>query len=395
MHQPNNMQEKWSMASTLGLRLGRVIYLCLLLLTYTGATLPSQAAAPTAAVGVATGAGNVQVNQPEPQPAGTLAIVEPALVETTVQAKEGDTTTAANLFYLPFIWHFEQTWEGPDFFLPPPECDTSNIPLYPLPEGAVQADLPYWQFVLNFNIWRNNRQPLACVLLYRQGESEPFHAITLPCQFEGSVRRTDSSASFAGGYVSCSIHLQNEVAALNDSMALEDMYEYSTFTIAGVGRMEATDTLTETFSNPIVIYRSTEQGNPSVGLFTPLRWVDGSKMGLEIAAGYNGERLPADPDSELCLASTLLRPLREWGMTLKTDSQTQITTVTHWQDEEDVCVFDNSPRVEFWTNGGVFYIGGLPADDDSFIDGEPRVIPLQGLLDEVIVDPTGSTRPPR
>jgi hypothetical protein len=55
----------------------------------------------------------------------------------------------------------------------------------------------------------------------------------------------------------------------------------------------------------------------------------------------------------------------------------------YWLQAGQVC--DTVPRlpVALWQNGGTFYIGGTPAGNR-----------FRGILDEVILDPVGGSRPP-
>lgn len=264
-------------------------------------------------------------------------------------------------------------------FIRPPECQTSQLLL---PAQLTQpADMPYWQFVLNFDIWQGN-QPIACVVLYHQGDRMPFDAIRFPCELKEQVVRNNFAVQFNGGYVQCPINLQQRIASLGDPlMVLHDTYDYPAFTVAGAGLLRAEGPINEPFSNPIIVYQPTDSNRPSVGLFTPLRSLHAPPLKVQIVSRYGNVARPNNPNGCPFFISDPAS-VQRWYMTLGAN------TVAHWlnnQHEGLPCNFANQPPIRFWTTGGTFFIGGLPAVPPSRLRGE---------LDEVVIDPTGSTKPP-
>jgi hypothetical protein len=283
----------------------------------------------------------------------------------------------------------EMAWDAADQegaappveFVPPAECSTGQIELTPTAQ-----DRPYWLFVMNFNVVRAGR-PTACVLVYHAGAVQPFAAISIPCVRVGrGIGLRDGQAIFSGGSLRCDVDLRQRVAELDEAdargrrVALDARYSYRQFTIIGAGELDGAGGRVEPYGNPILFYRS-YRSSPPVGLFAPLVDQTRSAASYSLLARANGRDYRSEGcSSEVKGVVEVAGGMHAWSMLYGVD---QPGVLELRADDQTVCRYEGVPPVSFRTDGASFRIGA------STLGGAFR-----GTLDEMVVDPTGGTRPP-
>jgi hypothetical protein len=265
-----------------------------------------------------------------------------------------------------------------------PECTVLYQP-------TIAINGPSWRFVLNFAVWlQPGNHPVACVLLHRTNQLTPLAALRVPCQTVGTVTPATVDdrrmGQFAGGYVQCPINLMTSINALQASDAngmlitLAPEYSYPQFMLYGVGSVQAGTPATTLYANPMVAYQSAQRRAPDLALFTPL--VSSNRA---VIASHYGSTVGSFPNGSFsqCGFSISDLPLPQ---TWSVNRNSSLAQIQHFfKGKGLLCSFANRPALRFGTNGGTFHIGY------SSLDPTQR---WQGTLDEIVVDPPGSTKPP-
>ncbi len=260
---------------------------------------------------------------------------------------------------------------------------------------VLPVDQPFWYFVLNFDVW-STTGPVGCVVLHRSNEITPTTALAVPCYPNGEVKPTAApgQAQFSGGFVECPINLMKEINDLKvadtvtGTIVLEPEYTYPQFTIYSTGQLSRVVTITQSLlANPIVSYqpitttRPVTTSKPDLAFFAPLAITSGTDA---VLVSYYRSRLNYQQVGSFaqCLFNVSAEPLPQTWSTRREEINEGI--IRH-KMRTIVCNFQRSPPLTFWTNGGAFFIGYSPLNP---------TLRLHGVLDEVIVDPPGSTIPP-
>jgi hypothetical protein len=265
-------------------------------------------------------------------------------------------------------------------FIPPAECRTGQVELTPVAQGR-----PYWLFVMNFDVVRTGR-PMACVLVYHAGAARPFDAISIPCVRVGrGIGLRDGQATFSGGSLRCDINLQRQIAGLNGmdiagrQVVLSASNAYQKLTILGVGALDPVNGRVEPYGNPLLFYQPNRRVSP-VGLFAPLA-DQTTPPAYSLLARANGRNYRSEGcSSDLKGVVEMAGGTHAWSMLYGID---QPGVLELRADDQTLCRFKGVAPISFRADGGSFRIGG------STLGGT-----LRGTLDEIVLDPTGGTRPP-
>jgi len=268
-------------------------------------------------------------------------------------------------------------------FKPPAECTTSTITLTP----RALSD-PYWLFVLNFDVVRGGR-PVGCALVYPKGATQPAAGLPVPCMVTGGeARLVAGAARLDGAVVKCAVNLRRGINALGligsggETVVLDSAYDYQRFAIVGHGRLEGRDGKLDPYGNPIVSYQPARK-SPPVTLFAPLfNLATGS---ASASASLTIRYTDVEYASAGCAVSSKglftvsANRSQSWAFILGDSPRSARLQA----NKETLCAFSKAPRVKFWTDGGTFLVGGSTLGSS-----------FRGELDEIVVDPTGGTRPP-
>ena len=249
---------------------------------------------------------------------------------------------------------------------PPPECVTLT-PLSPL-------IVPSWVFVMNFDVISPtvpSPTPIGCILVFRTpGVATDF--ISVPCDVFGAVSfPVPGQALFAGGNVRCDVNVMNELATLHPPIALNDTAQYPYFELIGTGVLTVPAPIIDPFGNPIVYYQPLSATMPAAGLFAPAIFPDTFVMTSLFNGITNIGTVPYP------------QPAGSPHTWVAKHSGFVTYTVTHVLDGSVLQTYSPRQPVLFWQNGGVFWFGGTPTGPAYY-----------GTLDEAIVDPPDSGRPP-
>jgi hypothetical protein len=245
----------------------------------------------------------------------------------------------------------------------PPEC-RARSPFKP-------RSTRWWAFVLNFNV------PLTgCVLLFNNTPDEQVVAYkSLPtCIPSGEVAFRDGRAIFNGGSVACSVNLYQTINALAGREVITQTGDYDFFYMLGRGIISPTRPLSLTSlagANPIITYRPANTESLNIGLATPVIQLDPNIAG--VVSRFNRVNL----FKENCRFAFTRELVQTWAFT-QVDQ-----TVTHWANGREMCQFERPLPLRLWHDGGQFVIGGTPFGTDFY-----------GVIEEVIVDPAGTNKPP-
>jgi hypothetical protein len=228
-------------------------------------------------------------------------------------------------------------------------------------------------FVINFEVFQVGN-PVGCLLIFRR-PGEASDTLLTPCNPVGvGVAFAGGVANLSGGHIRCPININAAFASLSPPVTLSQSSDYPFFTIVGVGRITSTPPFTETFGNPVAYYTPNNAAAPGLGLFVPISNTPGLAV---MTSRFNGVTnigsVPFQPVAGGALQS--------WSA--KHSGLLTVYTVTH--SVGDVVLQSFAPRepVSFWTDGGVFWIGGSPLGSS-----------FRGALDEVVIDPPDGGRPP-
>jgi hypothetical protein len=268
-------------------------------------------------------------------------------------------------------------------FKPPAECAASKIALTP----RALSD-PYWLFVLNFDVVRGGR-PVGCVLIYPKGSARPVASLPVPCAINGPEAALAAGvARLDGATVACAVNLRRRINGLGltgpggETIVLDSAYDYQRFSIIGYGRLEGRDGKLDGYGNPIVSYQPARK-SPPVSLFAPLfSLASGSaNASASLTVRYTDVEYAsagcANPRKGLFTVSASRS--QSWAFLLGAAPRSAHLLA----DQGTLCAFSKAPAVKFRTDGGTFLVGGSTLGSS-----------FRGQLDEIVVDPTGGTRPP-
>ena len=244
----------------------------------------------------------------------------------------------------------------------PEECVTKSV---------INPRTPGWVFVLNFEKLVNNT-PVGCLMFYRT-IFEPSDFVPVVCTLSptSDIAFRDGYASFAVGSVRCPLNVKAVLATLSPAISIPEAEAYPYFSIIAVAN-PLTPPQIDLYSQPLGYYQPDNPGYHPVALFNPLT-VTGGYM----SSAFNGITLTGKLSSNYTalLTRTLL---------VEHDGQDGTYTTTHYLEYKQSEAFGRLQPIQFWTNGGTFWIGDSPVSSDSY----------KGTLDEVIFDPPDGGRPP-
>jgi hypothetical protein len=255
--------------------------------------------------------------------------------------------------------------------VPPAACVTKT---------QINPKEPGWAFVVNFDVFDAEGAPEGCLIVWRTVLFPTDYAVR-PCKVVGvfpEIGFADGKAAFNGGHVRCDVNIKASLAALTPTLTVSDTERYSFFTIIGAGTLTDSNRITDT-ANPIGYYEPANPASPPAGLFVPI--------------GANGGALVTRVNSETVRGGFLNAGVLTFGksytFTMEHDrvpgGRPGDIALSHYVDLTRVDVVSPTAPVEFWTDGGTFYIGA------STITTTSR---LFGNFDEVIFDPPDGGRPP-
>ncbi len=254
---------------------------------------------------------------------------------------------------------------------PPAACVTKT---------PINPKTPGWAFVVNFDVFDAAGEPEGCLMLWRTTLFPTDFAVR-PCKAVGAAPAISfggGKAVFNGGYVRCDVNIKDSLAALTPTVAISDTERYTFFTIIGAGTLSESTRFTDTAS-PIGYYAPSNPAAPPAGLFVPI-----SANGGSFVTRVNSETIRG-----AFLNASVLGTGKSYTFTMEHDlvpgGGPTDAALSHYLDLTRVDVVSPTRPVEFWTNGGVFYIGASPIAADSR---------LSGVMDEVIFDPPDGGRPP-
>ncbi len=248
------------------------------------------------------------------------------------------------------------------------------IPAACVSKTRIVPRTPGWVFVVNFDVFENGA-PMGCLMLYRVVYA-PTDFVPLPCKTEGVVNQVTYGGGKAvlngGGFIRCSINIKQQLAALTPPAVVSDTAAYPYFTIVGVGSITITTGIPgDPYGNPIGYYRP-DDGSAGLGLFAAILSND-----QHMVSAFNG----------VTNTTTQTRILSgvTYSFTVLHDGGPDSFTTTHYLDSTVVGQYTPRAPVNFYTNGGAFWIGVAP----------PKLgITYRGTLDEVIFDPPDGGQPP-
>lgn len=247
----------------------------------------------------------------------------------------------------------------------PPACVTKT---------RILPRVPGWAFVLNFEKFGAENAPVACLMLYRVIYDAPTDFIEVPCKAVGigdDVTFGDGKARFNGGYIFCSVNIKQQLAALTPPAEVPDVQAYPYFTIVAVGAFSNT-IHTDPQSNPIGYYQPNTTTVPGLGLYVPLLG-----NARQVRSEFNNV-------ANISVDNTLQAD-KPYTFTVEHDGGPTVYTTTHYLDNAVLGAFAPRAPVNFYTNGGAFWVGVNPRD---------LSLTFTGTLDEVIFDPPDGARPP-
>ena len=233
---------------------------------------------------------------------------------------------------------------------------------------------PGWVFVLNFDVFDASAppNPVGCMLLYRVVYA-PTDFVSLPCKTVGQVTYGGGRAALNGGYIYCGINIKQQLAALTPPAVVSDTASYPYFTIVGVGSVTITTGVgSDPYSNPIGYYKPNDPGSPGLGLFVPILPND-----QQMVSTFNGVTNT--------VTQTRITTGPTYTFTVVHDGGPEVYTTTHYLDDKVIGQFTPRSAVNFYTNGGAFWIGVAPQN---------LATTYRGTLDEVIFDPPDGGKPP-
>lgn len=249
----------------------------------------------------------------------------------------------------------------------------SIIPDACVTKTRILPRVPGWVFALNFEKFGAANAPIACLMLYRV-VSAPTDFIEVPCKTVGigdDVTFGEGRARFDGGYIFCGVNIKQQLAALTPPVEVPDVQTYPYFTIVAVGAFSAT-IHTDPQSNPIGYYRPDTTTVPGLGLYVPLL-----ANARQVRSEFN--------DVANISVDNTLQADKPYTFTVEHDGGPTVYTTTHYLDDAVLGAFAPREPVNFYTNGGAFWIGVNPRD---------LSLTFTGTLDEVIFDPPDGARPP-
>jgi len=256
--------------------------------------------------------------------------------------------------------HQPATARGNDI---PAEC-TTKTPINPRTPG--------WMFVMNFEKVVNGA-PLGCIVLIRDLLRDPVDFAPVTCKLLSNGADAvfeNGRATLSGGYLYCPVNVKATLVALTPSITIPDVDIYPYFSIIAVAN--PTRTLqTDPTQNPLGYYVPENPAYPHVGMNLPM-----SGGGGFLVSTFNGV-------TQTGTFTNAFETTKEVTVLAEHDRVGGSFTMTHYLFNQPVEAF-TSTAVNFYTNGGAFWIGTLPGTD----------IYYNGTLDEVIFDPPDGGRPP-
>lgn len=294
----------------------------------------------------------------------------------------------------------------------------------------IRPDLPklpdksYWVFVVTVTATQNlnaiaahangltpNLPFQACLLGY-----EPYlpNKVLTPaierditCEITGNVGVVAQKAVFTGGVIACPVNLQLTLKQPNVNISLATTYVYTNFAMLGVGALISQSVSVTQTANPFLYYESrpqdkyaylpmiTKGGTASsdagrtearrrsakantspfdLGLFLPVFAGAGNIKEVNLRSMLNGTLTPCAP----LFGGVLVGGEDTW--TTSIINLAQFAERNHNQPGDMLINCNAQTPVNFATNGATIYIGGQP--------GGPN---FTGLIDEVVIDPSGGT----
>ncbi len=246
----------------------------------------------------------------------------------------------------------------------------SAIPAACVTRTRIQPRTPGWVFALNFDAFGAENAPLGCLMLYRTVLA-PTDFAEVPCKAVGNVAFSNGQATFTNGYIFCGVNIQERLAAFSPPAVVPNRQSYPYFTLIAAGTL-SNALHTDPRSNPIGVYRANAESEPSIGLYVPLL-----ANVPEMRSEFNGV---ANVTANNAIDNDI--PLT---FTVDHDGGPDVYTVTHFLNDSILSTFAPRGPVNFYTNGGAFWIGVSPSNLSRT---------FSGTLDEVIFDPIDGGRPP-
>ncbi len=285
------------------------------------------------------------------------------------------------LFWLAFM--YGQTPSAQAQTIDPTPTATPTRPLLPLACTSKTAPRPLgpraWVFVMNFQVPNT-----GCVLVFDRTRDNLFvgYQVVPGCSTYGDVTIINGKADFNGGYIRCSVNLSQTVNSIVGATVLTESAQYRYFYMYARGWLTNSvpitnvNILTGMLSSPVVGYA------PVMTSYSPI-WMNLPIIGSTVITPElltHGLLTSHFNDTtfvqSICNFTTGPRE-QGWSFIYRDG------LLRHWQNGIALCDFTGVPLVDFWQDGGEFFIGGSP-ERSTFT----------GILEEVLVDPAGSGRPP-
>jgi hypothetical protein len=228
-----------------------------------------------------------------------------------------------------------------------------------------------WVFVVNFRV-----PGAACMIIYdRTVPGTPaiaFRVLPSACEPVDDVDIRNGFAFFRGGYISCTVNIRTTV---NDMLQVIS----PTATISESARHEGFYVATRAYISPTQAYTNALlfAYQPISTTFSPvsLRIVTSPTLpGKALLSAFFNGSLHSAPECVFALSrDQRLMAFTRYEGNLK-----------FWALGTELCAASRPwPPIRLWHDGGTFFIGGRP-DGGRFM----------GVVDEVILDPQGGTKPP-
>jgi hypothetical protein len=249
----------------------------------------------------------------------------------------------------------------------PPECTTKTR----LDKSPIDRA---WVFIVNFRV-----QHTGCVIVYDRALPNAligYKSLPNACQKFGDVRVAFGKALFVDGYIACQVNIMEAVNAISGTTPITETMVTEGFYMLGRGVITPTKQLTPLHSNLVVGY---DPDNPAY-----------SNVSLRVIVTHTNPPSKTADAQMVAFFNNNIHTNDDCAIRIN-GPQEQMWTFTRnggnlkmWLNSSEICAAPKPrPRIEFWQDGGTFYIGGNP-HGNRFL----------GILEEVVVDPYDGTSPP-